>query len=1150
MSFVHLHSHTHFSLLDGAVKIPDVVAKAADLKMPALAITDHGNMFGAIEFYKACRRVGIKPILGMEAYITSGRLSDRDKNLGKRDSAHLILLAKNLVGLKNLFMLSSIAYLDGFYRRPRIDHPLLETHSSGLIATSACLNGEIAQAVRNNDIQQAKADAEWYLQTFGSDFYLEIQDHGIPGEREVYDRIYKLGKEMGIPAVASNDNHYLDRDHWDSHDALICLQTGKDLDDPKRLRYNTTELYLKDADEMYQLFRDEKDALDNTLEIAEKVDLEIPFGELQLPAFPLPDEDSDKGVGHYLQSLAHTSLGERYDEVTDTLRQRLDHELQVIDKMGFAGYFLIVRDFIAAARTKGIPVGLGRGSAAGSLVAYVLGITAVDPIEYNLLFERFLNPERVSMPDIDIDFCYERRDEVIEYVRQKYGKNNVAQIITFGTLASRNALKDVARILKINFDEANKLSQLIPVNQGRPLNLKDAFDKVPELRALKRSANPIYQKLVKHAMVLEGIARQPGIHAAGVIIAPDDVKKFVPLYKNSDGDVTTQFSMNYLEDMGLLKMDFLGLRTLTVIDKTVTMIRERYGQELDPMHFPLDDDETYALFGKGQTTGVFQFESSGMKDHLVKLRPSRIQDLVAMNALYRPGPMGFIDNYIKRKHGEEQVEYLHPMLEAILAETYGIIVYQEQVMQTAHELAGFSLGQADIMRRAMGKKKVEVMAEMRTAFIEGCGKKDIQPRLAKQIFDSIAEFAKYGFNKSHAVAYALIAYQTAYLKAHFPAEFMAAVMTSEINQTDRIQLYMDEARHMGLEILPPDINHSQAEFVALARQKIAFGLEAIKNVGSKPIANIVAEREAGGDFSTLFDLVERVDLRLVNRKVLESLVQSGAADSLSGSRSQKFAAIDVALEFGNKIQQERGDKDQTSIFSAGDEERELIHYPELPAIPPWKKNEMLKREFQLLGFYLTGHPLEDFRETISAYTNINSASKAEIQLNQVVRCAGLIIASKSHITQAKQKEMLFLTLEDFHGSMEVTVFNELLEKKRELLQNGQTVMIVGRLRDNDLRLKIIAEDVFPLSEAASRLSGGIRLQLHSQSFESNMLRQIENLLATNHTASGVPVYLTFNTETERVDMLVEKYRLTPDARILKQLEMSVGKDNLSLVRSR
>jgi DNA polymerase-3 subunit alpha len=1145
MSFVHLHSHTHYSLLDGAGKIPEMVARAAELKMPGLAITDHGNLFGAIEFYKACKKVGIKPLIGMEAYITAGSRKDRNKDLGKRDSAHLILIAKDKVGYDNLIYLSSLAYLEGFYRRPRIDHELLRQHSQGLIATSACMNGEVAQAIRIGDKKLAMANAEKYVEIFGDDFYLEIQDHGIPGEKEIYDQVYNIGREMNIPVVATNDNHYLHKDHWESHDVLLCLQTGKDLEDPHRLRYNTTELYLKTADEMYKLFRDRSETLDNTMAIHDKVNLDLVFGENHLPEFPIPISEGNINLDQYLAKLSREGLAKRYDNITPELEERLTYELGVIEKMGFAGYFLIVMDFIKAAKEMDIPVGLGRGSAAGSLVAYALEITAVDPIKYGLLFERFLNPERVTMPDIDIDFCFERRDEVIEYVRKKYGKDNVAQIITFGTLASKNALKDVARTLKISFDESNKLSQKIPVEGGRPWSLKRAFNEVDDLKIIRQSDNPTYQALVRHSQVLEGIARQPGIHAAGVIIAPDDIKKYVPLYKNSDDDVTTQYSMKYLEELGLLKMDFLGLRTLTVLHKCIKMIERRHQVRIDLQEIPLDDAKTYALFSRGETTGVFQFESLGMKKHLINLKPSRIEDLIAMNALYRPGPMQFIENYVRRKFGKEKIEYLHPDMQGILEETYGIMIYQEQVMQVVSKVAGFSLGAADVLRRAMGKKKLDIMEKMKGQFIEGCQNNAIKPHIANQIWDQILEFAKYGFNKSHSAAYALIAYQTGYLKAHYTAEFLSAVMSSEISQSDRIQLYMEEARRLGIKVLPPDINHSYADFSPADAKTIAFGMEAIKNVGKKPIKSIATARKRDGKFTTIFDFVERIDLRLVNRKVLESLVQAGAMDSLKGSRAQNFRAIEAAIDFGGKIQQSAKDKDQTSMFDGGEAQSETtIVYPDLPDIEPWDKSEMLKREFDLLGFYLTDHPLEEFREELATYSNFKAADLDKQKVGDIVKTGGLITAIK-RIVRDNRKDIAFMTIESFAGSYEVTVYSEVIEKAGNVLVEGKPVFIIAKIQSYKDQNRIIAEQVFPLDQVHLRLSGGIRLELDSNKLNSLIIREINTIFDVHRKTNGLPVFIHIKTAAGNILKLKPRNtQIHPNEGFVSGLNAAIGSENV------
>ncbi len=902
MSFVHLHAHTHFSLLDGAAKIKALVKEAKRLGMDSLAITDHGNMYGTLEFYTTARKNDLKPIIGCEAYIAPGDRRVHRAVEGESHSYHVVLLAKNETGYKNLIKLTSYAYLQGFYYRPRIDRELLKEYSEGLVVLSACMKGEIAYKLRQGRKQAAIEAAEFYLETFGDDFYFEIQDHGIPEEHHTYPMVFDLAKEMGVPVVATNDVHYLHKKDSEAHDILLCLQTGKDRDDPNRMRYNTQELYLKSPEEMQKIFREYPDVVERTLEVAEKIDLQIDFSKRYLPEFPIPESEGEITAGAYLEKLARAGTQRKYANVDKKVNDRLEYELKIIEKMGFAGYFLIVQDFINAARERDIPVGLGRGSAAGSLVAYALGITDVDPLRYDLLFERFLNPERISMPDIDIDFCFERRDEVIEYVREKYGKRNVAQIITFGTMASRGVVRDVSRVLKIPIPKADAIAKKIPVFQGKPMPIEQAFERIPELKELSAEQDPQIHELVEYAKTLEGLARHASVHAAGILIAPDDITNYVPLAVTSDKQITTQWTMGWCEAIGLLKMDFLGLRNLTVIHNSEKMIRERHDPEFSIKNIPLDDEKTFELFGHGNTIGIFQFESSGMQEYLRKLKPNRVEDLIAMNALYRPGPMDMINDFIARKKGEKEIIYLHEKLEPILQETYGIIVYQEQVMRITSELGGFTLAEADLMRRIMGKKKKEEMQAQKDKFIEGCIKNHIDKKVAHQIADMIEKFASYGFNKSHSAAYALIAYQTGYLKSNFPAEFMAANLSSEVNNTDKVVTLIDECRKMGIEVVPPDVNYSAAHFVPLEKQKIAFGLTAIKNVGSGAIRSIIEHREKLKQYENIFQMMQHVDLRLVNKKVLESLAQAGALDSLEGNRAQNFHAIENAIEFGQDFQ--------------------------------------------------------------------------------------------------------------------------------------------------------------------------------------------------------------------------------------------------------
>ncbi len=1083
MSYVHLHNHTEYSLLDGANSIKKLIAKAVDLKMPALAITDHGNMFGALDFYKACKAAGIKPIIGMEGYLAPGPRQDKSVTGPTGKTAyHILLLAKNYQGYQNLMKLSSKAYLEGFYYKPRIDRDLLREHSQGLIVTSACMSGDIFSHLAVGDKKGARKLVEDYLEIFGEDYYLEIQNHGIP-EEAGYEKVYKLAKEMGVPVIATNDVHYLERGHHDSHEVLMCISSGKSLSDPKRMRYGTEELYLKSIDEMYKAFPDQRDALERTLEIAEKIDLEIELGVHKLPRFPLPKEDQHLSLDEYLEKLSYRGAEKHYGQLTPELKERLDYELAVIRKTGFAGYFLIVQDFINYAREQGIPVGLGRGSAAGSLVAYALGITNVDPLRYDLLFERFLNPERVTMPDIDIDFCFERREEVIDYVRQKYGEANVAQIITFGTMASKGVIKDVARVLEIDYAEADRISKSIPVHQGKPMKVEEAFKTIPELKQIAESPSEKHRQWIRHAKVLEGLSRHASVHAAGIIIAPDDITNFVPLYQTEDQNkqkvVTTQFTMGGCEEIGLLKMDFLGLRTLTVISKCVEMVRAK-GQELDIDHVPLDDPAAYEIFCHGETVGVFQFESKGMQEYLRKLQPNRIEDLIAMNALYRPGPMENIDTFIDRKFGRQKIEYLHPLLEPILKETYGIIVYQEQVMRIAADLGGFSLGKADLLRRAMGKKKKEIMARMEVEFVNGCSKKGIDKKTAKEIYELIFKFASYGFNKSHSAAYSILAYQTAYLKRHHPAEFMAASLTSEINDPKRIVILIEEIKRMGLEVVPPDVNHSGAQFGVPEPNKVSFGLTAIKNVGKGAIESILEARQRVGRFENIYKFLQELDLRSVNRKVLEALVQAGALDSLEGNRAQKFAAIETAISFAQKFQEREQNKSQISMFEVMNDGKDdngdaLIQYPPLPDLEEWSLQDRLNRERELLGFFISGHPIDKYRQEVELFSTLDWDDPRSYAVNKIVKTAAMISQVKKHMDR-KGRFMAFVTFEDKFHSFEGIVFASVFEKFGANLNQGDIVFVSGKVDDQgDQTFKMLCDEIIPMSEVRNRMAESVQL---------------------------------------------------------------------------
>jgi DNA polymerase-3 subunit alpha len=1157
LSFIHLHNHSQFSLLDGAARIKDLVNRAAELNMSALAITDHGNLYGVLEFYIEAKEAKIKPIIGMEAYIAPAERSFRKPIDGESHSYHLVLLAKNETGFRNLMKLSSLAFLEGFYHRPRIDKAILRQYSEGLIATSACMKGEIAWRLQRGQREQAIRSAEEYMEIFGSDFYLEIQEHHIPGEAAVYNQIYQLAQTMGIPVIATNDTHYLSKGDHEAHDILLCLQTGKDRDDPNRLRYGTEELYLKSPDEMFRLFSDRPQVLERTLEIGEKVNLKIDLEQRLLPRFPIPPGEGNIDADEYLERLTLRGAEKRYPHADSKVMDRINYELGVIRQTGFAGYFLIVQDFINAAREKDIPVGLGRGSAAGSIVAYTLGITDVEPLKYGLIFERFLNPERVSMPDIDIDFCMERRGEVIDYVRGKYGKNNVSQIITFGTMAARGVIRDVSRTLKIPISVADKIAKMIPHEGAKPMPLKKAFAEIPELKEIAESEDPQLKELVRFAPTLEGLNRNISTHAAGIIITPDDTMNYVPLYKNPDtNDISTQWTMGWCEKIGLLKMDFLGLRNLTVIQKAERMISKKLGHEFKVQDVPLDDFDTYRLFGEGSTVGVFQFESSGMQEYLKKLKPTRIEDLIALNALYRPGPMDMIDGFIDRKYGRAKIEYLHPSLEPILEETYGVIVYQEQVMRIAADLAGFSLAQADIMRKAMGKKQKDVMAEQKKRFIEGCLKNGIEKKIASDIADLIEKFAEYGFNKSHSAAYAIIAYQTAYLKTHYPSEFMAANLTSEVGDGGRIMILMDDCRKFNLNIKPPDVNYSEAHFVPVDDNTIAFGMEAIKNVGGGAIASIVAARQQVGGFQTIFDLLIHTDLRQVNKKALESLVQAGALDSLQGSRAQLFNVIEMAIEFAQNVQGLKNkNKNQRSLFDQKSGEAETLvnyQYPELPDIPEWPVMERLKKEKELLGLYISGHPLERYRALLSLFTSRPQPAKNDAlstpsqKGGPLVMIGGQVIEVRTMLDK-KQQKMAFIKMEDINQTYEVIVFSSLYSQYETYLKPDSVVMVQGRsTSDADEAItKILAERFIALEKAPEEMTESILLSVNPSELNEEQLHRLK--LALKSSPGKCRVYFELRLNGDGAHQLISNsFKINLTSRTLEELDHILGYQNIRI----
>lgn len=1143
--FVHLHTHSQYSLLDGACRLDDVIALAKHYRMPALAITDHGNLFGAVEFYKAAKKAGIKPIIGCEAYVAGGSRHDKKPSTVYPDGGfHLILLAKNLTGYHNLMKLSSAAYLEGFYHRPRMDKELLRQHSEGLIATSACMKGEINWNLLKGDTQAAVTAAAEYLEIFGQgNFYLEIQDHGIDKERILIPKVVAIAKQTGIPLIATNDCHYLKKEHASAHDCLLCIQTGRLIEDEDRMRYNSAEIYFKSTDEMERTFGDHTQALQNTMHIAESCHLELELGRLLLPSFPIPIRFADADV--YLRDLCEQGLSERYDTVTEKHRERLDYELGVIKTMGYAGYFLIVSDFCDYARRQGIMVGPGRGSAAGSLVSYVLRITNVDPIAFELLFERFLNPERVSMPDIDIDFAHKRRDEIIKYVIEKYGKENVCQIISFGTLGAKGVIKDVGRAMNMPYGEVDKITKMVP--NVVDISLTDALAQSPELETLRKNDQRV-AKLIEYSLVLEGLARHTSVHAAGVVIAPSALTNYIPLFKDSNEAITTQFDMRMVEEVGLLKMDFLGLKTLTVIEDTLALIKQdNPDSSIDIDALPLDEPDVFRLFSRGETIGIFQFESPGMREYLRRLEPETFNDIAVMNALYRPGPLDYsdpgngnnmIDIYIERKKGQGDTDFLHPALESILQPTHGVIVFQEQVLSIANQLAGYSLGEADLLRKAMGKKDAELMAKQKTEFTARCVARGVDNDTAAEVFSRIETFARYGFNKAHSTCYALIAYQTAWLKAKYPAHFMAAILTSEINDRDRIYILLDECRRMGVTVLPPDVNESAFDF-SVNEGTIRFGLQAVKNVGEMTARAIMQNRKVAGPFETMGDLVSRIEPRLLNRRSLESLVAAGACDSLAGNRAQKYAAVELMLDYGAKVQQK---SDSHDLFAeTGSISRSS---PRLPAIEPWNLHERLSKEKEVLGFYLTGHPLDRYRDELPLFTTTNTEGLAQIQDGKEATLGGIVVSVKQKLDK-RGNTMAFVTLEDYAGAVELIVFADCYGKNKEVVEVDRMLLVTGKVSTREGEApKLVVNEILPLEKLTEKYNCQLVIKLGADCTESMIERTLSSLEQHRGTA---PVLFAARENGSEVYVRARKYSVALDFSLLNSLKELLG-DSAAFVR--
>ncbi|CAN5645609.1 DNA polymerase III subunit alpha [soil metagenome] len=1188
MSFVHLHTHSEYSLLDGANRLSDLIRRTQELEMPALALTDHGCMYGAWEFYHTAQRAGVKPILGMEAYVAPGdrrvRTAARPGD-GRAEEKyyHLVLLARDLEGYRNLIRLSSIGYLEGFYHRTRIDREVLAAHSAGLIVSSACMAGEVARHLTADRWDAARETAAWYANVFDGRYYLEVQAHDSPGQHALNENVFKLAGEVGLPVVATNDTHFLHAGDHDAHDVLLCIGLGKDRTDENRMKYDAG-LYFKGPAEIAERFAGRPDVIENTLAIADAVDVRF-TKQYHVPQFPMPADVATEA--ELLRRLTYEKARARFgDPLPSGWEARIDYELGVIsnEKADYAGYFLITQDFINWAKQHDIPVGPGRGSAAGSLVAYVLGITDVDPLEFDLLFERFLNPDRVSMPDIDIDFCYERRGEVIEYVREKYGRDSVGQIITFGTMKSRAVIRDVGRVLGFEPGETDRLAKLIPNAPNNSLTVAEAADKISELRTLIDADERVAQ-LIEYAKVLEGLSRHASVHAAGIVIAPGPLHEYVPVCTQStrgsgSGDdetvIVTQWDMNALEQAGMLKMDFLGLKTLTVIYDAVQAIRARHGALTHPQtgaaydrmeEVPLDDPDVYDMLARGGTSGVFQFESSLATDKLRAMRCDRFEDLVATNALIRPGPLdsGMTDVYIRRKLGKEPVRYPHPLLEEVLAATYGVITYQEQVMRMATVLAGFTLAEADVLRKAVGKKDMDLIQREVGRFVERAIANDVDKRIADEIADQVTTFGRYGFNRSHSVAYALLSYQTAWLKRHYPAEFMAALLSSVVDRTDDVVGYIAECRELGryvpdrpdgVTVLPPDVNESGWKFTPVAGDAIRFGLGALRGLGAGAVNSILTNRTSGGAYTSLFDLADRVDLRLAGKRSLEALILSGACDQFTSPpahRAQLLEALELVVREAQLRHEERA-SGQVSLFDTGGA-AELQERPEpaLPDVPRWTETERLTREKEILGFFISGHPLERYRDEVRLFEQVNTAALKQFR-DQKVELACVVTSVSRQISKKNGSEWGRITVEDFYGTASVLAFGDVWEQYHDLVTQDAPVLlrgqVSGRDRDEDAP-PIFLDSVIPLSQLRSNGSLGIEVAL-AHGDDADPVSRATELLRANPGPSPFYVAVTPGGNgggAEAVRLRSRSITVTPNEALLDELRVLFGADRIRLVRS-
>ena len=1155
MGFVHLHVHTQYSLLDGANKIDALIGKVKAAGMPAVAITDHGNMFGAVEFYKKASDAGIKPILGCEVYVAPK--SRFDKGVSRTDdfeaggNHHLILLVMNHEGYRNLCRLVTLSYKEGFYYKPRIDKQLLREFNGGLIALSGCLASEVNQAIAMGSTDRARAVLDEYRAMFDGRYYVEVQDNHLPQQEKANVELVRLANELGLPLVATNDCHYLEKQDAKAHEVLLCIQTGKTFNDTKRWRFETDQLYVKDPATMAGAFPQLPEAIANTLDVAARCNLELTFGKYQFPMFATPNNES---LEDHLDRVAREGLEARLAvlrrqdawraEREQPYRERIAEELQIIKTMGFAGYFLIVADFTNYAKRQGIPVGPGRGSAAGSLVAYALGITDLDPLPYNLLFERFLNPERKSMPDIDMDFCFERRDEVIRYVRDKYGEDCVAQIITFGTLKGKQAIKDVGRVLDFPYADTDRMAKLYPApKQGKDFPLKDALEMEPRLKQL-RERGEREEQLFDYALRLEGLMRHASKHAAGIVIAERPLIESLPLFVDKDGAVMTQYPYSDVDAIGLIKFDFLGLKTLTMIRSVVRRIAEGRGVQIDVTTLPLDDRPTYKLMAKGDTVGIFQMESGGMRKVLTQLRPSTFEDVIAVLALFRPGPLdsGMVDQFIKRKHGKEPIKYLHPALEPILRETYGVIVYQEQVMQIAQALAGYSLGDADNLRRAMGKKKKSEMEREKERFIAGALKQKLPEKLAREIFDQMETFAAYGFNKSHSAAYAVVTYQTAYLKAHYPEEFMAGLMTLEMSDTDKTYKNIAECRERGMTILPPDVNESRADFTvgqprADGTRPIRFGLGAVRGVGSKAIEAIIAAR-ADGPFTALADFSKRVQSQLVNKRVMESLIKCGAFDFTGEPRRRMLEGLDRVCQWAGQGSRP-ADLNQMGLFAPGTLAVTPSQPPALPDVPEWDQKELLRAERDAIGFFITGHPLDKYERDLKRFTDATTADLRNRDSQAKVKLGGVILTLKLKNSRKGDRYATF-NLEDRWGAVEVIAWPETYRRCETAIHADDPVCVTGTLEVGEERCQVIADEVTSLLDAREKSVKQVHFALRAERVNEEHLRTLRSTLSQHRGSCNAFLHLLLPNRTETVIALPSDLKVAATERMVEDVERLFG----------